>query len=208
MQNFNPDILKQNVRMLMKNNNSTQEDLAKAIGMSQSNLSKAVSKNNKKCFTVEQVFLIAQFYKVSVDWLLGGRPLRKPSPRDIGEFIVSLLSTGTIALKKITVDEEMYKMEYDRTEGHEVVVHSKGSNPYLALYFPNYAQYDWDTIDPEENDDLFFEISSVGNETGNHPVNEFLNKFFSIHKVFLKKEIDEDAYQHVLRSYLGRLNSR
>lgn len=62
MQKFNVDILKQNISTLMKNEGVKQQELADIIGMSQSNISKALSLKEKKCFTVEQIFLYCRLF--------------------------------------------------------------------------------------------------------------------------------------------------
>jgi transcriptional regulator with XRE-family HTH domain len=50
----------------MKANNITQQKLSKILGMSQSNVSKALSLNDKKCFTLNQVVGIADHFGVSI----------------------------------------------------------------------------------------------------------------------------------------------
>ena len=57
MQKFDIDILKRNINSLLKNKGVTQQQLADALGMSQSNVSKALSEREKKCFTVEQIIM-------------------------------------------------------------------------------------------------------------------------------------------------------
>ena len=56
MSEFKYDILKQNVRALIKNNGMTQEQLGEILGMSQPNICKALSDNDKKCFTLQITF--------------------------------------------------------------------------------------------------------------------------------------------------------
>ena len=68
---FDQNILKRNIKELLKNKNITQQQLAQTIGMSQSNVSKALSEGDKKCFTVEQIYSIADHFGVSIDWMLG-----------------------------------------------------------------------------------------------------------------------------------------
>ena len=48
-----------------------QEDLAKIAGMSQPNVSKALSDTNKKQFNLDQLFRIAQHFGISIDELVG-----------------------------------------------------------------------------------------------------------------------------------------
>ena len=93
MSNFNIDIQKQNIRILMENNRITQQQLADAIDMSQSNISKALSLKDKKCFTVEQIYRIAEYFNVSIDYLLGYKNEKygSISQRDVGKFLISLI---------------------------------------------------------------------------------------------------------------------
>ena len=55
MQNYDNDILLQNIKKLMTDNGITQAALADILGMSQSNVSKALSSNDKKNFTLDQL---------------------------------------------------------------------------------------------------------------------------------------------------------
>ena len=71
MQNWNYDMLKTNINELMKKNNTTQKQLAEAIGMTQPNLSRAISDSYTTRLTVEQLVSISLYFKVSVDRLLG-----------------------------------------------------------------------------------------------------------------------------------------
>ena len=95
MSNYDNDILIQNVRKLMEDNNITQQQLADILGMSQSNVSKALSESDKKCFTLDQVVGIAKHFRVSIDMLVGNYRAQNrdispracllytsPSPRD------------------------------------------------------------------------------------------------------------------------------
>ena len=77
MQKFDILILKRNINDLLRDKGTTQQQLADALGMSQSNVSKALSEKDKKCFTVEQIFGIADFFGVSIDWLLGFETAQK-----------------------------------------------------------------------------------------------------------------------------------
>ena len=63
---YNTDILIRNITQLMKDNGITQEKLADILGMSQPNVSKALSLRDKKCFTLDQVVGIAEHFGVSI----------------------------------------------------------------------------------------------------------------------------------------------
>ncbi|MDT3390096.1 MAG: helix-turn-helix transcriptional regulator [bacterium] len=68
---YDTDILIRNIKKLMDDNNITQSALAGILGMSQSNVSKALSENDKKSFTLDQLAGIAKHFKVSIDKLIG-----------------------------------------------------------------------------------------------------------------------------------------
>ena len=76
-QEYDLNIIKENVLMLMKANNITQTTLAEAIGMQQSAISKALNKNNSSSFTISQIVNIANYFCVSLDNLLGVKPQKK-----------------------------------------------------------------------------------------------------------------------------------
>ena len=70
MQNLDIPMLKQRVYNLMQEKRITQEALASEIGMTQPNFCRAISFKNSQCFTLEQIFKIAQYFDVSSDYLL------------------------------------------------------------------------------------------------------------------------------------------
>ena len=71
MSKFNRDILNQNIEIQLKKKNINKSKLAEILGMSQPNVSKALNPNKKKCFTLEQVINIADYFNVTIDSLVG-----------------------------------------------------------------------------------------------------------------------------------------
>ena len=210
MPRFNLDILKRNIKKLLKNKNITQQQFADKIGMSQSNVSKALNEEDKKCFTLEQICSIAECLGVSIDWLLGHEASQKipTSQRAIGTLLAELLSRGDAKCSTIQVHEPVYVLDYDTRNGYPEYTHSEQDNPYLAIYFPNY----WDPDELAKNDDefeeLYAEAKQLGNDTANVPVNIFLKKFVDILNVYKDKQISEEVYQIVLKDYLNQLREK
>lgn len=209
MSNFNIDIQKQNIRILMENNRITQQQLADAIDMSQSNISKALSLKDKKCFTVEQIYRIAEYFNVSIDYLLGYKNEKygNISQRDIGKFLISLIKNKTISLTRVSVSEMVFKSDIEEEEEEELpwLREYKANNEYLAFYFSNY----WDpkeiAVDKADYESLVQEALQIGNGSNNYKINEFIKNFLEIYKVYQKQQIDEEAYQVVVNNYLSRL---
>lgn len=206
MSKFDQNILKRNIRDMLKNKNMTQQQLAEAIEMSQSNVSKALSEGDKKCFTVEQIYSIADHFGVSIDWMLGYETAERitTGPRAIGSFLAELLSSKVAKCATVEVHDTIHTFGYDARNEYDYKTLEQ-DNSYLAIYFPNY----WNPSDYAKTDkelqELYDEARGCGNDTKNIPLNQFLQKFLSILKVFQDDQISEEAYKIVLRDYLSQL---
>jgi len=206
MSKFNQDILKRNIKELLKNKDITQQKLAHTIGMSQSNVSKALSEGDKKCFTVEQIYSIADHFGVSIDWILGYESADRiaKGSHAIGTFIAELLGTQVAKCTPIAIHDTVYSIDYNlrKSSGYNVL---EKDNTYLAIYFPNYWNPQELAKTEVEFAALYAEATQCGNDTRNLPLNLFMQKFVSILKVFHDKQISEEAYQIVLKDYLNQL---
>lgn len=67
--NYDKDILIKNINIIMKDNGISQGDLARITGTYQSRISECLK--GKKDFTLQQIISIADYFKVSIDLLLG-----------------------------------------------------------------------------------------------------------------------------------------
>ena len=198
MQYFDVDILKRNVRILMEQHGTKQEDLADYLNMSQSNVSKALSLKDKKCFTLEQTCNIADYFKVSVDWLVGKRTAyTAANNREIAEMLVTLIESGAVSFDEISRTERVCPPDspYESSDPHDVEIQ------YPALFFRNYWTPDGDDIDGSQQ----FELQAFGNSTNNYEINEFLRKFIQIYTVFKRGELFEETYRAVVQDYLSRV---
>jgi transcriptional regulator with XRE-family HTH domain len=78
----------QNLQKLRTNNNMTQEDLGKLLNVSQSTI--AYYESGKKQPSLETIVFIADYFRVSVDYLLG-----------IGSFISPALQTTGLSQENL-----------------------------------------------------------------------------------------------------------
>ena len=166
--------------------------------MSQSNVSKALSLKDKKCFTLEQTCNIADHFKVSVDWLVGKRTAyTAANNREIAEMLVTLIESGAVSFDKINMTERFYPpdSQYVNSDPHDVEMQ------YPALFFRNYWTPDSNDVDGTQS----IEIQAFGNTTNNYEINEFLQKFIQIYTVFKRGELFEETYRAVVRDYLSRV---
>lgn len=213
MSNLNTDILIQNINRLMKENNITQEKLAEILGMSQPNVSKALSLKDKKCFTLDQVIGIAKHFGVSIDLLIGNTVPKSLEicPRSVARFLTSVIESHDARYTTIEVEEEVYceaQIIFDNLGVPDTKTEiDKKTVSYPAIYFPDY----WKVPTPEsESDEKAFELIQeayqIGNGTRMIPLNDYLRKFIQLFEIHEGKGIDDDAYQFVIESYQKRLS--
>ena len=211
----NTNILIQNILSLMKANDITQEKLASILGMSQPNVSKALSLKDKKCFTLDQVVGIANHFGVSIDYLVGNKSAKsqETGPRSVADFLSKVIESHDAKYTTVEIEESVYepKQMYNVFSGYVDCEASEEKRiiTYPAIYFPDY----WPLPDPAEVDhETYEEISSealqIGNESRMKPVNDFIRKFIQIFEIYDKKGVDEEAYRTVVDNYLSKLRER
>lgn len=211
----NTDILIQNIRSLMKANNITQEKLADILGMSQPNVSKALSLKDKKCFTLDQVVGIANYFGVSIDFLVGNRSAKsqETGPRAVAEYLTKVIENHDAKYTTVEIEETVYELKehYNVFSGpvYEASSPEKRIVSYPAIYFPDYWQLpDPADVDRDTFDEMEAEARQIGNESRMKPVNDFIRKFIQIFEIFDNKGVDEDAYRTVVDNYLSKLRER
>lgn len=200
--------LKENVDQFMKEKDLTQEELAKAIGMTQPNLNKCLSPScNKRNFTLAQVCALADYFGTTVDELLGRRSSRKKlAALEIGQFLSTLIASNTV--KHFDYDvEETYVFPVTDPAGdwyHDEKVKVK----YKAFYFPNYFHVpEYIKDDDDTYDEVRSDIMYGGNDDpSNMAINNFLDRFIGTYEKFDAKDISpeeyrilEDAYYQILK---------
>lgn len=203
MTNYDNDILKENIQKLMKNKNITQQQLADALEMSQSNISKALSKNDKKRFTIDQLVGIAKYFKVSVDSLIGNTSTHAEqnlSLRSIAAYLLQLITNEDVQVFDYPVEEDVFDFN-DRSFTYE---HKNKTIEYKAFYFPSYWYTSPDASEEEEQDN-YSEMSICGNQSRQYPINTFLSRFFQIYPIYKAKGLDEQTYRTIVQDLLNHL---
>lgn len=208
MSNFDMNILIENILKLMKDKHITQQQLAEKLGMSQPNISKALSKNDKKCFTLDQVVGISRFFKVSVDQLLGNQQRAAAiatSPRATAAFISELLAHEDAKIIPYEVEEEIFEIDYSWSDGcYPSTKHEARKVVYPAIYLPSYWEVPF-KVTSEAEAQARDEAIQCGNDTRMLPVNDFINRFTELHTLYQKKQLSEETYRIVINELLGNL---
>ena len=209
MSELNFELLQQNIRELIKRNDITQQELANLAGMTQANVSKALNPCEKKQFTINQIFRIAQHFGVSIDELTGNKSAMAAatSPDSVLSFITTLMCERKIKSSSVTIEEWIYEPYYNE-HGYPDCKPEKRDIEYPAFYFPDFHDvYDFATNE-HEAEETHYEFLSVGNETKFKQLNEVLKKFLPLIKLYLETEIPEEAFKMVLDGYLNQLKDK
>ena len=207
MANYDNEILIRNIRKLMENSKITQSALADILGMSQSDVSKALNPSDKRNFTLDQVAGIAKHFNVSIDFLLGIREETNYdlSPKAIAEFFVHLIEHGDVNIIKHPVEEKIYEPYLDEMEGRYDYRYYKKTVSYNAFYFPSFWQIP-DGLGYEEQNELYMEATECGNEAIHRQTNRFFHQFLQIFDIYKQKGLEEDTYRTVVNDLLSHLS--
>lgn len=206
MSEMNFELLQENIRGLLSKNGLTQNALAEIAGMSQSNVSKALSPKEPKQFTLEQVYRISQHFGISIDELVGNKAaeLTETGPRASLEFITKLLCKSKLRHTTVKVMEWVYEYEYTGSDYPECRGKEKEIE-YPAFYFASYEHPEDYARSNISDEDVYYEFMSAGNDTRFLHLNEVLEKFLPVVKLYRETDIPDEAFQMVLKGYLEQL---
>lgn len=112
MDNYDIDILKDNIKRRMNELSITQSKLSEKTGIPQPTISNVLSKKNGSNFTVIQLIEIAQYLECSIDDLVGLNTQKKQKIEtlsDILELLFEIDSNIEIEIVECTVDEGNYE---------------------------------------------------------------------------------------------------
>ena len=76
--------------------------------MSQPNFNHAIYNTSGKRFTIEQIFDIAHYFGVSIDWLMDNQDGNAVTAKSAAEFITRAVLCGAAKLTPYTVEEDNY----------------------------------------------------------------------------------------------------
>ena len=201
MSYFNNNILISNISMLMSNNSVTQEKMARELGMSQPNFNHAIHNTGGKRFTVEQIYDIAHYFGVSIDWLLGNQDDSSISPKSAAAFITKAVASGAAKLTPFTVEEDNYCADETHGPGsvHKTIV------KYWAIYFPSFQNPLEDVADETDLSDRLAAVEAVGNQTPFWSLNAYLDKFVGFNQMLKNRNMDEEDFQTLVTKHLERI---
>ena len=203
----NYEMLITNIEMLMRKQGINQARLIEATGIAQSQMSKGLNRNNKGQLTFEQIWKIADYFKVSIDFLVG----RKPEPTETESLpaaavcrqLMQLVESEMVSYKEIEVEEDMYMREYSPDPNDYPYQWRKGKNKYTAFYFSNFINPDTTGLPEPMLDELQYDFRTGGNSNHtNEEINSFFAYFFKFYDLLKKNDLPRDIFDTAISDRL------
>ncbi|MGF6991440.1 putative transcriptional regulator [Lachnospiraceae bacterium PM6-15] len=114
------DILKTNIKRLMKEKDISRKDIQDLLGLSQPRVSQKLNITQKDCFNLDEVYKIATKYHVSIDSLVGLKVSEKNDDTSLGD-VVSLLAQlekiEPFKFGKVTYKEDIFSQGFTDNGG-------------------------------------------------------------------------------------------
>ena len=177
--------------------------------MSQPNVSKALNPKEKKCFTLEQVIDIADYFDVTIDSLVGSPKtdtiVSADSSRDIAAFLAQCIENEKATVAEYTIEQTVFVEDFDPRNIFCNYTQTTQTVKYPILYFSDYWSPSQSNQTDEEFSELMQEAFQCGNQTENVPINNFLRHFLQIHALYKKGELATETYKTVVQDLLNHV---
>lgn len=203
MSEIDKDNFRIKLNNLMVENKVTQTMLSEIISMSQSNISKALQLGNKKFFTINHIFLIAEYFNVSIDEMLGRNKSLNNSTEKLARLIVHKVENHEAIFKDIELEDHYYNGDLYAPIEYEKELYS-----YPSIIFRNKIDYlSYDQLSEDEIDDLQTN-AYMGNDelVHNRALNDFIKKFRHLYHLYTHNQLEQEEYQALLNNSFKKLH--
>lgn len=209
MNNANYDILITNIEMLMKDKNINKMTLHRDTGILQPQISKALNRRLKNQFTFDQIITIADYFNVSIDFLLGRKPViesaEQLSNKEICKMFMQLIENKIISYTEVTPTEIHFVEEQQQQPYDSPYARKTGPVTYTGFYFSKYFQFDdWS---PEDFSEYGSEYSYSGNLIEkNDEINKFLAYYFQLYRLLQNGDMPKEIFDQAIADRLDKLS--
>lgn len=210
--NYDNEILKSNIERLRKKNGLSQDQLAKIAGIHQSRMSVLLNEDSKARFSIEQIYLIAEYFDVSIDSLVKGEESKRiNTSRQICEFLVQLFESNNLDYKRFSREEKTFTPSYYIEDGYMVPSSKSGEKTisYNALFFPSTWQLNPEREYSEDELDAYYDtLEFDGNLLLNNiAINKFLDAYIPIYKLYSSDKMPKHSYDYTVKSLLENIKN-
>ncbi len=200
------------IEALMEENKINQAALAREIDIGPALLSKCLSRKGNNYFGIDTLIRISDYFKVSVDHLLGRSTIKsgeKPkSNADICRQLVNLISTSTVNVLNVTVEENTYQPNKEETDNPENAFrYEKKKNPYKMFYFSNYRPLpDMKDMNKSEKKKVESDLNANGLY---HPkrieINAFIEYYLKLQDLYKKDDLPRVFFEQAIEDRLNQM---
>ena len=172
------------IEALMNENNINQATLAREINIGQAQLSKCLSRKGSNYIGIDTLIKLSDYFKVTVDHLLGRTSLttvsKQRSNTDICRNLINLIETNAVNIVTGSVDDCNYKM----------------------FYFSNYLSA------PKTKKKNLSGSKSAGNDLY-HPkgieINAFIEYYLKLRELNKKNELPQAFFEQAIEDRLNQM---
>ena len=209
MTDDNYEILVKNIELLMQNKNMIPADLIRETGIAQSQVSKSLSRTQKTQFTFEQIWTIADYFNVSIDFLVGRKSTssitEQSSNKEICKVLMQLIESDVVTCHDMEIEEDIYKDIIGPNDGFPCEW-KKDINRYRMFYFSNYINPDIEGLDELTLDDLSQDFLINGNyNEKSKEINDFLAYFFKLYDLYKHNNLEREIFDQAISDRLDKL---
>ena len=191
-----------NINKLMSAKNIRQINLCEVLHISQPQLSKLMSAKVDRFFSADQLCVLADYFDVSIDFLLGRTTEDNTNAQAICRYIVDWITKGKASYIKGKINEDVYEECDPNDNGGLPYGHVKKDNSYFMIYFPQYINPN-ELIDSPE-DEMYLLTHGNINDDGK-AIQDFLTKFFKYYDLLMEGVMDEDIFREVINGLLAKM---
>lgn len=209
MDKLNYDILIENIEMLMRNKNIIQATLIRETGIPQSQMSKALNRTAKNRFTFEQIVKIADYFEVSIDFLIGRNlapaPVEQLSNKEICKTLMQLIENDILSYMEVSPTEIHFVEEPPQMPYDPPYAKKTGPVTYTGFYFSKYFQFnDWLPEDYSEYGGDYFYNGNILEK--NEEINNFLKYYFQLSKLLKNGDMPKEIFDQAIADRLDKLS--
>ena len=200
------------IEALMEENKINQATLAHEINIGPAQLSKCLNRMGNNYFGIDMLIRISDYFKISVDHLLGRSTIKageKPiSNADICRHLVNLMTTSTVNILNVTVEENTYQPNKEETDNPENAFrYEKKKNTYKMFYFSNYRPLpDMKDVNKSEKKNIESDLNANGLY---HPkrieINAFIEYYLKLQDLYKKGDLPRAFFEQAIEDRLNQM---
>lgn len=199
-----------NIEKLMDAQKIKPTKLAKETKIPQSTISKGLSRSGGTNFSIENICKIAEYFEVSVDFLLGRNKAKSDSVsnKEICRQMMRLIESGAVTVIERDVEEDAYlPIEYPVYENMYPYEYKRIKSKYKMFYFSNYDQLpDPECLDDVEKDEITDDCLIYGTENKKgKELNSFLDYYLKFLDLYKKNDLPRDMFDTAIEDRLSQM---